>query len=47
MCNRFCKKQLGEGQMGGFGDPPPKKFEIFKLMCNRLRTLRIRRYAPE
>ena len=30
----------------GFGGPPPRKFEICKLMCNRLRTLRIGRYAP-
>ena len=32
---------------GGFGGPPPRKIEICKLMCNRLRTLRIGRYAPE
>ena len=33
--------------MGGFGGTPPRKFKIYKLMCNRLRTLRIGRYAPE
>ena len=33
--------------MGGGGwDPLPRKFEICKLMCNRLRTFRIGRYAP-
>ena len=51
MCNRFCKKKLGEGwQMknggGGVGSPPPRKFENCKLMCNRLRMLRVGRYAP-
>ena len=40
MCNRFCKKKLGEGwQMGGGLWSSPKK--IRKLMCNRLRTVRI------
>ena len=38
MCNRFCKKKLGGG---GFGGPPPRKFENCELMCNRLRMLRM------
>ena len=51
MCNRFCKKKLGGGGGvanwgGGFEGPLPRKFEICKLMCNRLRTLRIGWYAP-
>ena len=48
MCKRFCKKNSwGRGKWEGFGCPPPsRKFKNCKLMCNRLRTLRIRRYAP-